>query len=317
LIRRRWARLPVKPFLVLTVAAVVMVLSPAAPAQQTGDEPVFVPWSELVPSLSAGYHPTSEKLCVRGDLRCVDAVIREMHRRFAPLARSCDHDAVFALTYLRTTEEYRRTVASDPGFFSDTAFVNHEDAVFAEYYFDAYDDWHAGRLAEVPRAWAIAFDAASKRRVSGSGNLLLGVNGHVNRDLPFTLAAIGLVKPDGSSRKPDHDKVNRILNRVYGPVLAEAARRFDPSMSSSTSEGTTVDDTTLLQLLVSWREEAWRNAERLVAAATTSERDRVAAEIEQAATAKAEAIVASTAYRAPFTSSAPRDAHCAENWDAG
>ena len=43
-----------------------------------------------------------------------------------PLADSCDHDGIFALAYLRTTEEYRRTI-EDPTFFEDTAFVNHED----------------------------------------------------------------------------------------------------------------------------------------------------------------------------------------------
>ena len=42
-----------------------------------------------------------------------------MTRRFEPLASSCDHDAIFALTYLRVTEEYRRTVES-PTFFDDT-----------------------------------------------------------------------------------------------------------------------------------------------------------------------------------------------------
>ncbi len=301
----------------MVLAAAALAAAQPASAQVADDtgEPLFLAWSDLLPGLTTDYDPTSENLCVRGDLRCVDAVIREMNRRFAPLARRCDHDAVFALTYLRTTEEYRRTVADDPSFFSDTAFVNHEDAVFADYYFEAYDNWHAGRFVQVPLAWAIAFDAASRRGVSGSGNILLGVSAHVNRDLPFALAAIGLVKPDGSSRKPDHDKVNRILNRVYGPVLAESARRFDPSMSSPTAEGTTIDDTTLLQLLVSWREEAWRNAERLAAALTPTDRKLAAATIEAAAAKEAKTIVASTAYRPPLTSSAPRDAYCAEHWD--
>ncbi|MDQ3865940.1 MAG: DUF5995 family protein [Actinomycetota bacterium] len=301
----------------LAVVATLAVLPARASAQEAADDPLFVPWSDLLPGLTSAYDPTSENLCVRGDLRCVDAVIREMNRRFRPLAESCDHDALFALTYLRTTEEYRRTVSEDPNFFSDTAFVNHEDAVFASYYFEAYDDWHAGRAAEVPSAWAIALQAADERRVSGAGNILLGVNAHVNRDLPFVLAAIGLVKPDGSSRKPDHDKVNRILNRVYGPLLAEAARRFDPSISSPAAEGTTLDDTTLLQLVVSWREDAWRNAERLVAAATPAERELVAASIEAAAAEEARSLAESTAYRDPVTGSAARDAYCAEHWNDG
>ena len=72
-----------------------------------------------------------------------------MRRRFDPLAQSCDHDSIFALAYLRTTEEYRRTI-EDPTFFEDTAFVNHEDVVFARLYFDAFDAWHSGRREDVP-----------------------------------------------------------------------------------------------------------------------------------------------------------------------
>jgi hypothetical protein len=37
--------------------------------------------------------------------------------------------------------------------------------------------------------------------VTGSGDLLLGISAHVNRDLPFVLASLGLVAPDGTSRK--------------------------------------------------------------------------------------------------------------------
>ena len=90
-----------------------------------------------------------------------------MQRRFEPLARSCDHDSIFALSYLRTTQEYRRTI-EDPTFFEDTAFVNHEDVVFARLYFDAFDAWHGGRQEDVPPAWAIAFRAAGERAVTAS-----------------------------------------------------------------------------------------------------------------------------------------------------
>ncbi len=299
-------------FLLALLAAVLLAGAGPTPVRAQ-DEPMFVPWSELLPSLATRYDPSSENLCTRGDVRCVDAVIREMTRRFRALAKSCDHDAVFALTYLRTTEEYRRAV-DDPAFFSDNAFVNHEDAVFAAFYFRAYDAWHAGR-ADVPAAWRLAFDAADRRQVAGSGNLLLGISAHVNRDLPFALAAIGLVKPDGTSRKPDHDKVNQILNRVYMPVIAEASRRFDPSISGASVNGTTLDETGLFQLIALWREEAWRNAERLVAAVKPTDRRLVAESIETAAVEKARAIVESTAYRGPLTSTAARDAYCAEHWD--
>jgi len=240
-------------------------------------------------------------------------VIREMTRRFDPLARRCDHDSAFALTYLRTTEEYRRATTT-PGFFSDPAFVNHEDAVFAKYYFEAYDNWHAGRTGQVPAAWQLAFSAADGRQVSGAGNMLLGISAHVNRDLPFVLEGIGLVKPDGSSRKPDHDKVNVFLNRVTIPLLAEMARRFDPSVSSTDVQGTMLDETTLFQLMQTWRELAWRNAELLAAAPNAQARALVAQTIETDAAATQQALKLQYGYLVPVTSSAGRDAWCAQHW---
>jgi Family of unknown function (DUF5995) len=299
----RWGMPSIRLVTLLVAAALV-----SAPALARADDPPFVPWSALLPGLTMEYQPDSENLCSAGRTRCVDAVVREMQRRFDPLATSCDHNAIFLLVYLRVTQEYRRTVA-DPTFFQETNFVNHEDAVFARAYFDAYDAWHAGNRGAVPGAWAAAFQAAADRSVTSSGDLLLGINAHVQRDLPFVLAAIGLVKPDGSSRKRDHDKVNEILNRAYDDVYAEIAARFDNTFDDTQAPGT-ADDFTLFQTLVAWREVAWRNAERLVTAPTPAARALVAASIEASATSQAEAIRLSAAY-GPTQSTATRDAYCA------
>jgi hypothetical protein len=265
----------------------------ATPAR--AEDPPFVPWTALLPGFTTGYDPSSANDCKAGRLNCVDAVIREMERRFSPLEAACDHNLLFSLTYLRTTEEYRRSVVL-PGFFSDPAFINHQDAVFARYYFDAWDWYRSGQVASTPQAWRLAFDAADRRAVSGIGNMLLGISAHVNRDLAYVLADIGLVKPDGSSRKPDHDKVNVFLNRVTSPLLAEAASRYDPSVDDTQIHGTLLDEAAFLQLLVSWREGAWRNAELLVSAPTPAARALVAAEIERGSAIEANLLIVATAY---------------------
>ena len=65
---------------------------------------------EFSHGFTTGYDPTSANDCTSGRLKCVDAVIKEMDRRFRPLAQACDHNAMFSLAYLRTTEEYRRAI---------------------------------------------------------------------------------------------------------------------------------------------------------------------------------------------------------------
>jgi len=295
--------------LALLATTVFVVAAGAGPA--AADDPLFIPWSSLLPSFTTQYDPSSSNVCTSGKTQCVDSVIREMTKRFDPLAEACDHNAVFSLTYLRTTEEYRRTI-EDPTFFSDTPFINHQDALFAKYYFDAWDAYRSGRLTDTPLAWQLALSAADHQQVMGMGNLLLGMSAHVNRDLPFVLADIGLVRPDGSSRKPDHDKVNQFLNRVIDPLLQEAAARFDPTILVTHVNGQTLDYTATMQILVGWREQAWRNAEALVNAPTPATRALVAQQIETTAAIEQELIIASTAY-SPLTASAAVSAAIALN----
>jgi len=292
--------------LVATTLAVAGGTSPAM-----ADDPLFIDWTSMLPSFSDAYDPTSENDCVSGKPSCVDKTIREMQRRFDPLGQACAHNAVFALAYLRTTQTYK-WARDQAGFFQDTPYVNHEDAVFAKYYFDAYDAWASGNRAAVPQAWLITFDAANAKQVSGSGNLFLGMSAHVNRDLPYVLAAIGLTYPDGTSRKADHDKVNQFLNAVIDPLLGEEAARFDSAIDDA-RDPLLLGYTSTFQMLAAWRETAWRNAERLVNAPDAASRASVAQSIEDYAAGVATTLKLADSYLPPLTTSASRDSYCASH----
>jgi Family of unknown function (DUF5995) len=293
-------------------ALAAMIAALASPVAAVAEDTPFVGWTALLPGLSIPYDAASPDDCVAGRTQCVDKTVREMRRRLDALASSCNHNAIFSLIYLRVTEEYRRTI--DGPFFDDTRFVNYEDTVFAHYYFAAFDAWASRRREQVPPAWRIAFDAAQARAVSVTGDLFLGINAHVQRDLPLVLYAAGLVRPDGTSRKADHDRVNIILNRVANDALAEIARRFDPTVDDSDLP-TRYDDAALFQALASWREKAWRNAELLAVAPTAAARELVVAQIEGDAALEARAIVAATRYPPILGGTGPRDAFCAAHHD--
>jgi hypothetical protein len=243
--------------------------------------------------------------CPTGSPSCVDSTIAEMRARFAPLGRACRHNAIFALDYLRTTQAIK-WFGSQPGYFTDPAWINRESALFAQYYFTAYDNWLVGRSSAVPTAWQIAFDAAWNKEVTAAGNILLGFNAHINRDLPYVLAAIGLTKPDGTSRKPDQDKVNTVFAPLIEPISQELISRFDPYGMEEW-----VPPEISLALVTEWREQAWINAQRLIAAPTASARAAVAAEIDAWAAAQALAIWTLSGYNPPFSSATWRDLHCA------
>jgi hypothetical protein len=245
---------------------------------------------------------------VAGRRTCVKQTLKELDRILQITGKSCDHHAVFALAYTRITQTY--VWSRENGFYQDVPFANHQDAVFARYYTDAWVNWHNGNRAAVPQAWLTAFDAADAGTVTGTGDLLLAINAHINRDLPYVLASVGLVAPDGSSRKPDFDKVEDFLADASEPMLAEAARRFDPSMDDA-HDPLDATYTVVMQAISAARENSWRNAEALVSAPTPEARALVEAKIENDANTVARAIVLAERYVPPFTTATARDAWCA------
>ena len=94
-----------------TASLAGVILALAAPAAAVAGDAAFVGWTALLPALSMPHDTTSADDCVAGRVACVDKTIRQMTRRFDALAASCDHNTIFSLTYLRVTEEYRRTIA--------------------------------------------------------------------------------------------------------------------------------------------------------------------------------------------------------------
>ena len=292
----------------MLVVALFAVGPTASASTQTN-----VAWSAYLAGWTDEYVPTSDNDCVAGRDSCLKATLKELARIADGTARSCSHDAVFSRAYLRMTQTYGWS-RDIPGYYQDVPFANHQDAVFAKYYTDAYYAYQSGDRASVPEAWRIAFDASRDKQVSGTGSLLLGMNAHINRDLPYVLAAVGLVAPDGSSRKPDYDAVEKWLYTATEPLLAEFAARFDPTADDG-NDPLGLSNFALFQLVSGWREAAWRNAEALVSAPTAEARAKVAASIEAEATEGAKTLLATQSYTPPLTSSGPRDQWCAAHHD--
>src|SRR5436305_13349894 len=110
--------------------------------------------------------------------------------------------------------------------------------------------------------------------------MLLGINAHVQRDMPFVLASVGLRTPAGVSRKPDHDVVNQILSDAYEPIVSTIGRRYDSLVTITNASWDPVDDIAGLEMVKGWREGVWRNAERLISVKTPAQRAQVEWSIE-------------------------------------
>jgi len=277
------------------------------------DTTLYTPWSSVLPGWNDQFAPGSDNDCAAGRPSCLTVTLNEQLHIFTPAAQTCSHLAIFSLAYVRMTQTYGWT-RDQPGYYHDVPYMNHMDAIFAKYYTDAYYNWANGDRAAVPQSWLYAFDAGKSKAVTGAGDLFLGMNAHINRDLPFVLDASGLVESDGSSGKSDYDAVEEWLNDDTAPLLAEAAQRFDPTIDDTNNP---LIDYLAFQMVSAWRENAWRNAEALAAAPDAATRALVAQHIEDNANLIAQGLLTSFAVNPLIESNATRDAYCAvHNGDA-
>jgi hypothetical protein len=280
------------------LAAIVATALVAAPAQASQDPNPH--WPQLLPPFPVRSHhqPHAVEHCRRGRLKCIDGTLRRMRRTVRRLG--CDHRAVFATTYYTLTKVLRR----HRRVFRDRRYLAIEITEFSNYWFRTLRREQRGK--PIPAAWAIAIDTARRGQVNAGQDMLLGINAHVQRDMPYVLADLGLVRRNGTSRKRDHDVMNDVLDAAYQPVVDAIARRYDPLVSMTNASWNPLDDVGGLEMVKAWREGVWRNATRLVNARTPAAWRRAAADIEANAASWARMMAApqTPAYRAR------RDAYC-------
>ncbi len=268
--------------------------------------PANVDWPSYLPAMGspADVQPGRVPFCRKPTVRCVDEQIKRMRRLRSQLG--CDHRAVFATTYLELTRQLRRDLST--GFkkrLQDVRYLYTEVAAFANVYFESVKRDKRGQA--VPEAWRIAFETARSGEVNGGQDMLLGISAHVQNDMPFVIAALGLRMRDGASRKPDHNIVNEVLDRAYQTVIDEVAARYDPFVNTTNASWNPGDDVAGLEMVKVWRERVWRNAERLVNASSEEERRAVADDIQANAAYWAQGMAA---FQTPGDRER-RDAYCA------
>lgn len=189
------------------------------------------------------------------------ASVGDVHDRLAAAAvhlrEQSDRRSVFLTIYTAMTGQVGDGI--DAGTFDDPAWVRQYLVAFAERYRTALLAFERGDDG-LSLPWQLAFGAST-----GGGTLLvqdalLGINAHINGDLPFALRDVSL-DPDRAAKRRDHDRINRILERlvdvaqaalveVYG---ARGYERVDAALGS-------VDEEFTLLGLQTARTVAWEHA---------------------------------------------------------
>lgn len=175
-----------------------------------------------------------------------------------PLQAAGDQRRYFHATYQRTTA----AVAAElhRGGFIDPEWVERWDVVFAGLYLDALAEALAGRRP--PRPWDIAFSAPAS--LPALRHVLLGMNAHINYDLPQALVA---VITDEEFDDPAVMARREADHRAIDQVLAVRVAAEDDELTSISGPGSLLDR--LLRpfnrlgtqrFLREAREKVWANA---------------------------------------------------------
>jgi hypothetical protein len=192
----------------------------------------------------------------------VESVVGTMQARLDGLAPAHAHLREFLGTYHRTTLAVGQAV--DEALFEDPEWVEGWDVAFAELYLDALDAFLAGGTPSRP--WRLAFDAPPG--LPPLRHVLLGINAHVNYDLPQALLAVisdeDFADPElMASRRRDHERIDGVLASRVAAEDAELGM-----------QGRTLTDRVLQPLnrlssrrfLREARMKVWQNTEALQAA---------------------------------------------------
>ena len=118
----------------------------------------------------------------------------------------------FPAMYARVTERVQIGAAS--GRFEDAARMERFAEAFAAWYVRP----RSGR-GPVPACWRAAFDVADDSHLMIVQHLLLGINAHVNHDLPQVVVELAPEGGDLTALRVDYDAVNDILAETLPEVL--------------------------------------------------------------------------------------------------
>jgi hypothetical protein len=183
--------------------------------------------------------------------------------------RNNDRRAIFLTLYGVVSAEMRTQLAQ--GRFGDNEWVRRYTIAFANLYGEALRAYDEGRPAAVPKAWRLCFDAAAR----GSGlvlqDMFLGVNAHVNNDLPLALTAVS-IEPDRVARYRDHAAVNAVLASVTERATQRITALYAPGVAMMDECAGQIDELLSLFSLEVARESAWEAAVSLANARTPFER---------------------------------------------
>jgi hypothetical protein len=161
-------------------------------------------------------------------------------------------DGYFAAMYARVTDRVQTAITD--GRFGD----GERTARFAR----SFADWYIGPrdgTRPVPACWKAGHDVAADRRLLIVQHLVLGINAHVNHDLPQVVVELAGAEDSLDVLRPDFDAINDILAETLPDILRDLGRVAGWTQVAASWGGGRAFNFSLGRA----RRQAWQCAERL------------------------------------------------------
>lgn len=227
------------------------------------------------------------------EFRTVEEVEAGLQRLEAHFWVRRDRRGVFATAYLHITRALRRDL--EGGGFRNPAWVRAYLVSFGNLYRVALLNYERGE-GPVAKAWRISFEAARVGAGFVIQHLVLGINAHINHDLPLALVEVG-IDPARADKYHDHTRVNEVLQAATDGLKGEVSTRYAPVLSRLDRLAGRFDDDATRFSIPKAREHAWTFAVALTSCGSDPEKVRLRTLLDEQAAVLARLILAAPTRR--------------------
>ena len=211
-----------------------------------------------------------------------------LHSLHVQMQAARDWRGLFVTAYVAMTDTIGQWIKR--GVFSDNQAMSRYVVAFANEYRSALNLSQSGQHENVPLAWRRAFEICDSRNASVFQCLMLGINAHMNRDLPYAVVAAD-INLNGRAAYDDHMRINEILRLNIPRVRKQIAQMHGDQMPSRCGWASGLVDMVLSRRFSLDRKRAWKHALMLTQAHSPPARIHVDRVIERYAALTGEAIL--------------------------
>jgi hypothetical protein len=215
--------------------------------------------------------------CHRKEFANIQEVIQQMQELNQELS---DTDLRYLIPFNETYRIITSAVCNKLGthYFDNDLLMQQFDIAFSHYYFNALHGYV--NQTNIAPSWKILFEACRYNRYPQFIYLALGVNAHVNNDLPQTLYDV--VKSNTYAH--DYSLINRVISNELSTVI-HSFHEESQYLNILKILLQPLYSFKLNKIIVAWRKNGWKNYQKLL------EKTKTISEIETEAVTKAKLIL--------------------------